>query len=152
DGLKSRELDEATLVIFASDNGPLPSFQGARTTGLRGSKLSLYEGGIRLPFIARWPGRVPAGQVDETTVLSALDLFPTFCALAGARLPDGASLDGEDRAAALLGRPVAERSKPLFWEYGRNEEFYRYPNIASDRSPNVAVREGRWKLLANADG
>jgi arylsulfatase A-like enzyme len=151
-GLKELGLDDRTLVIFTSDNGPLPTFKGARTVGLRGSKLSLYEGGIRLPFIARWPGRVPAGRVDDTTVLSAVDLFPTFGALAGAALPTGASLDGEDRSAALRGTPAGARAKPLFWEYGRNDKSFRYPGNAADRSPNVAMREGDWKLLVNADG
>lgn len=152
DGLRDLGIDQQTLVVFTSDNGPLPTLDGTRTVGLRGSKLSLYEGGIRLPFLARWPGRVPAGQVEETTVLAAVDLFPTFCTLAGAELPKDMRPDGEDRAAALLGRPAPERARPLFWEYGRNERFFRYPARKADRSPNVAVREGRWKLLVNADG
>ena len=96
-------------MVFASDNGPLPTFDGKRTVGLRGSKLSLYEGGIRLPFIARWPGAVPADAVDDTTVLSAVDVFPTFCQLAGAGLPAGMTPDGQDQSAALLGRPTATR-------------------------------------------
>lgn len=152
DGLVKLGIDKETLVVFASDNGPLPTFQGDRTVGLRGSKLSLYEGGLRLPFIARWAGHVPAGKVDETTVLAAVDLFPTFCKLAGADLPKELRPDGEDRSAALLGKPTAARTKPLFWEYGRNEQFFRYPGNKADRSPNVAVREGNWKLLVNADG
>ena len=82
-------LEKNTLVIFTSDNGPLPSFHHARTGGLRGSKLSLYEGGIRVPFIVRWPGHTPAGRVDERTVLEGVDLFPTLCAIAHASLPAG---------------------------------------------------------------
>jgi len=139
-----------TLLVFASDNGPLPTFKAARTLGLRGSKLSLYEGGIRLPFVVRWPGRVPAGRVDSTTVLAAVDMLPTLSAIAGARPPDGASSDDEDLSAALLGKPGA-RAKPLLWEYGRNQKSFNYP-AGRDRSPNVAVRDGRWKLLINADG
>ena len=149
-GLKELGLEENTMVIFASDNGPLPSFNGRRAAGLRGSKLSLYEGGIRMPFAVRWPGRVPAGRVDEKTVLQAVDLFPSLCAVAGAKAPQGAGLDGEDMSGALMGKP-ADRSKPLFWEYGRNTEFFAYPK-GRDRSPNVAVREGQWKLLINASG
>lgn len=152
DGLNELGVDGETLVVFASDNGPLPTFKGARTAGLRGSKLSLYEGGIRLPFIARWLGKVPAGNVDDITVLAAVDLFPTFCKLAGSSLPDGMKPDGEDRSAALLGQPVKDRAKPLFWEYGRNDKFFQYPGPKGDRSPNVAVRDGNWKLLTNADG
>ena len=139
-----------TLLVFASDNGPLPTFQGTRTVGLRGSKLSLYEGGIRLPLLVRWPGKVPAGRVDDSTVLAAADMLPTLCAVAGARLPDGAAGDGEDLSAALLGTS-AERTKPLLWEYGRNDESFKYP-AGRDRSPNVAIQAGRWKLLINADG
>ena len=137
-----------TLVLYASDNGPLPTFQQKRTLGLRGSKLGLYEGGIRLPLIVKWPGRVPAGRVDETSVISGLDLFPTLCALAGAPLPAGYAPDGEDRSAVWRGTP-GPRQKPLFWEYGRNETSFKYP---PDRSPNLALLEGDWKLLRDADG
>jgi len=150
-GLKELGLEDKTLVIFSSDNGPLPTFQGQRAGGLRGSKLSLYEGGIRMPFIVRWPGHTPAGRTDEQTVLSAVDLFPSLCRLAGVPLPQGAPLDGEDCSAALLGQPAEDRPEPIFWEYGRNEHSFAYPKGA-DRSPNVAVRQGKWKLLINADG
>jgi len=150
-GLKELVLDENTLVIFTSDNGPLPTFNGQRSAPLRGSKLSLYEGGIRMPFIVRWPGRAPAGRVDEQSVIGAVDLFPSLCALAGVPLPKDADLNGEDLSAALLGRKPAPRRKPLYWEYGRNEESFAYPQ-GKDRSPNVAVRDGKWKLLVNANG
>ena len=149
-GLKQLGLEEQTLVIFTSDNGPLPSFRGSRSGGLRGSKLSLFEGGIRMPFLVRWPGHAPAGQLDEQTVLSALDLFPSLCALAGVKVPQNAAVDGEDLSAALLGRP-GTRARPLFWEYGRNTTSFDYPKGA-DRSPNVAMRAGDWKFLINADG
>jgi arylsulfatase A-like enzyme len=139
-----------TLLIFATDNGALPTFKGERNIGLRGSKLSLYEGGIRLPFIVRWSERVPATRVDDTTVLHAVDMLPTLASLAGAKLPDSYASDGEDLSAALLGKPTA-RTKPLYWEYGRNEISFKYP-AAPDRSPSIAVRESDWKLLLNADG
>ncbi len=151
DGLHGLGLTEKTLVIFTSDNGPLPTFGGARTTGLRGSKLSLYEGGVRMPFLVRWPGRTPAGRVDHQTLLAAVDLAPTLCAVAGAKLPADIDLDGEDLSAALLGAPQ-NRTRPLFWEYGRNEEFFAYPKNPQDRGPSLAVREGRWKLLVQPDG
>lgn len=156
DGLRELGIDSQTLVLFTSDNGALPTFRGQRSgtsSGhrLRGSKLSLYEGGIRMPFMARWPGHVPAGRVDEETVLAAVDLLPTLCAIAGAAVPKGITLDGEDMAGALAGRPASRRG-PLFWEYGRNEKFFSYPRDPSERSPNVAVRDGPWKLLVNADG
>jgi arylsulfatase A-like enzyme len=150
-GIRELGIERETLVVFASDNGALPTFRGQRSAGLRGSKLSLYEGGIRLPFIVRWPGHMPADRVDETTVLSAVDLLPTFCALAGATIAAGSPFDGEDQSGALVGQPQAKRSRPLYWEYGRNNESFRYP-AGRDRSPNLAIRDGNWKLLVNADG
>ncbi|MEY2881273.1 MAG: hypothetical protein RLZZ15_3653 [Verrucomicrobiota bacterium] len=149
DGLRALGLEENTLVIFASDNGALPTFGGARSAGFRGSKLSLYEGGIRLPFLARWPGRVPAGRVDNENIVAAVDILPTLAALAAAPLPAAAALDGEDRGAVLLGGN-APRRHPLFWEYGRHPTAFAYP-AGRDRSPNLAVRDGPWKLLVNAD-
>ena len=149
-GLKELGLDENTLVIFTSDNGALPTFNGRRSAPLRGSKLSLYEGGIRMPFIVRWPGRVLAGRVDEESVISAVDLFPSLCAIAKVPLPKGATFDGQDMSRALLAKPKARR-EPLFWEYGRNTNSFSYPQD-KDRSPNVAVRDDKWKLLINADG
>jgi arylsulfatase A-like enzyme len=151
DGLRELGLEANTLVLFTSDNGPAPTFNGARTNGLRGSKLSLYEGGLRMPFLVRWPGRVSAGRVDEQTIFGTVDLFPTLCAIAGAAPPKGVTFDGEDLSAAFLGKQVV-RKNPLFWEYGRNDQFFNYPPVPRDRSPNVAVRQGRWKLLVNADG
>jgi len=151
DGLKNLGLETNTLVIFTSDNGPLPSFNHARTGGLRGSKLSLYEGGIRVPFIVRWPGHTPAGRVDEQTVLEGVDLFPTFCALAHAPLPAGFAFDGEDMTAALNNQPFVH-TKIIFWEYGRKSKYFKYPGMAYDRSPHIAVRDGQWKLLVNANG
>jgi arylsulfatase A-like enzyme len=148
--IKRLGLDEQTLVIFTSDNGALPTFGGRRNGKLRGSKLSLYEGGIRLPFIARWPGKVPAGRVDEESVVAAVDMLPTVCKLASATLPSDSKLDGEDASGVLFGRS-ADRQRPLFWEYGRNDTSFAYPK-GRDRSPNLAVRDGRWKLLVNSTG
>ncbi len=144
-------LPPGTLLIFASDNGPIPTFKGERNNGRRGSKLSLYEGGIRLPFLARWTGQIPAGKVDATSVIHAVDMLPTLAALAGAKLPQGYASDGVDVSSALRGTPLV-RAKPLFWEYGRNSTSFAYPELAADRSPNVAMRDGNWKLVVNADG
>jgi arylsulfatase A-like enzyme len=151
DALREQGLEENTLVIFASDNGALPTFKGRRSGIFRGSKLSLHEGGIRLPFIARWPGHIPAGRVDEQTVIGAVDVLPTLAAIAHAKLPEGVAFDGENIIAALEGKPIT-RTKPLLWEYGRNDKSFNYPSVPRDRSPNLAVREGNWKLLVNADG
>jgi arylsulfatase A-like enzyme len=151
DGLKDLGIDDNTLVLFASDNGPYPHLAG-RTQRLRGCKFSLYEGGIRLPFIARFPSVVPAGKTDSTSVIGSVDLFPTLCHVAGAELPKGVALDGVDRFAALKGEALPARERPLMWEYGRNEKFFGYPKQPRDRSPQLAIRDEKWKLLINRDG
>lgn len=157
DAIDSLELAERTLIVLTSDNGPTawPHYykQGhappGSTAGFRGRKWSLYEGGIRMPLIARWKGRIPAHTVNEETVMAAVDLFPTLAKLAGIDVPD-VEFDGEDLGAALLGQTPA-RARPIFWEYGRDDT-YLQPADARDRSPNLAMRDGRWKLLVNADG
>lgn len=148
EGLKQLGLDQNTLVIFTSDNGALPTF-GFRSGNFRGSKLSLYEGGIRMPFIVRYPKQVKPGTVDSVSVLTATDLLQSFCKLAGVtgKTP---STDGVDRSAVLLGTPSAQE-RTIYWEYGRNQTSFRYPE-GRNRSPNLAVREGTWKLLVNSDG
>lgn len=151
------KVDHNTLVVLLSDNGPTawPRYYREHleppgsTGGMRGRKWSLYEGGIRIPFMARLPGRIPNGRVDETSVISSLDLFPTCCRMAGVAAPDIA-FDGEDMSQALLGRPVV-RKRDLFWDYGRDATYLR-PGLERDVSPSLAIRSGRWKLLMNADG
>jgi len=121
-GLKVLGIDDHTLVIFTSDNGPYPHLPG-RTVGYRGCKFSLYEGGVHLPFIARWPGVVPEGITDAKTVLASVDMFLTLCHFAGAELPSDTTFDGIDRSAAFRGTPIPIRDHPLTWEYGRNASF-----------------------------
>ncbi|HWV67369.1 sulfatase-like hydrolase/transferase [Chitinophaga sp.] len=150
DGLKRMGLERNTIVIFTSDNGPLPSFRGSRAGGLRGSKLSLFEGGIRMPFIISWPGHIKPGTTDETSAISSLDLLPSLAEIAGAELPPGYNRDGRDRSKTLLGKPSA-RNMDMYWEYGRNNIAFAYPK-GRDKSPNLAVRSGQWKLLMNHDG
>jgi arylsulfatase A-like enzyme len=150
-------LAERTLIVLTSDNGPTawPRYykEGyappGSTGGFRGRKWSLYEGGIRMPLIARWKGKIPAGKVDDQTILHALDLFPTFSHLAGLD-PTPKGLEGENLSQAFLGTPTV-RKKPIFWEYGRDASSLR-PGAKEDQSPNLAMRSGRWKLLMNDDG
>lgn len=150
-GIQELGVDEETMVVFTSDNGPGPDFEGnPRSLGMRGRKGSLYEGGTRMPFIVRWPGKIPAGRVDDESVISALDLFPTFCKLGGGSLPKGAALDGYDVSVAFTGQRVI-RQEPIFWSYGGKKNRSNSSSMR-DRSPNVAVRDGKWKLLVNADG
>jgi arylsulfatase A-like enzyme len=147
DGLKGTN----TLVLFLGDNGASQPFARERCGGLRGQKLSLYEGGVRVPFVAWWPAQVKGGVVNDRTVIASIDFLPTLVAVCGAKLPPGYVGDGEDMTAAVRGETPA-RTKPLFWEYGRNNTSFAYPQDAKHRSPNVAVRDGDWKLLVNADG
>ena len=150
-GLKDLGVDENTLVIFSSDNGPNPSYQNKRTVGLRGQKGTLYEGGIRMPFIVRWPKKVAPGQLNDQSVLVSVDLFPSLCKITGAKLPCNYPIDGEDRSNLLLGGKNVERNQPVFWEFNRNQSASGDDN--SQRvSPQIAVREGDWKLLVNQDG
>ena len=148
---------QRTLIVVTSDNGPTAwarYYNEGRqppgsTAGYRGRKWSLYEGGIRMPLIVRWKGRIAPRQLDEQSVVGAVDLFPTFCTLAGVDPPE-VDFDGEDKSTAFLGTPQS-RQKALIWEYGRDETFLQ-PGLEDDRSPNLAIRYGRWKLLVNDDG
>ena len=133
-----------TLVYFSSDNGPetLHRYKGSeRSYGspspLRGMKLHMYEGGIRVPGIIRWPERVKAGQTITEPVAS-YDLLPTFCAIAGVKPPSDRILDGTSVLPLLEGASVV-RTRPLYWQYDRA--------IGENR---IAVRDGDWKLLSNA--
>lgn len=161
--LKELKLDEKTLVIFSSDNGPENTgpatrkqhqdnstgpglgtyFSVGTTGGLKGRKRSLMAGGIRVPFIARWPGQIPAGKVNKTSVLTAVDLLPTFLEIAGAKTPAHYVGDGESILAALKGQSW-QRTKPIFWEWKGN---HRAPFLW----PDLGIRDGQWKLLLNAE-
>lgn len=137
-----------TIIIIASDNGPEP---GAGSAGpLRGHKGMLYEGGIREPFIVWGPGFMqPAvrGSLNDTTVVSAIDVFPSIARLARAELPTGIGLDGEDLSRAMVGESNAKRSKPLFWNRPPDR-----PGPDGEAWPDLAMREENWKLLLMRDG
>ena len=94
---------------------------------------------MRTPFIVRWPGNSPAGTKDDTTVIAAVDLLPTLCAVAGVPLPGGYRSDGENVLSAFKGKPL-DRTKPIFWEWKGN-------NSEPDWWPRLAVRDGDWKLF-----
>lgn len=153
DGLKAHGLDDKTLILFSSDNGPEDiHIKNAGHSGIgsagpfRGRKRSLYEGGIRVPGIARWPGHVPAGKIDETTILSAVDWLPSVCQLAGVPVPSGHALDGEAMDDVLTGTNRARRT-PLMWEWR-----FRIAGEPFHHSPQLAIRDGQWKLYLNPDG
>jgi arylsulfatase A-like enzyme len=148
--LRSLNPDRPTLVLFMGDNGPMPTFNQTRTAGLRGSKLSLYEGGVREPLIVWAPGQIPAGRADQNSIVSSLDIFPTLAEIAGAQIQADIKSDGQSMMAAFFGKNT-QRVTPLFWEYGRNTNSFAFAR-GQNRSPNLAMREGDWKFLMQSDG
>lgn len=125
DALKVQGVDDNTLVIFSSDNGP----RLGKATPLRGGKGSFLEGGQRVPTVIRWPGGIPAGQsIDE--LITAMDLFPTFGKLAGAESSSDRVIDGKDILPVLTGNGKTP-----------HEAFFYYKG-----NQLAAVRSGHWKL------
>ena len=124
-------LREETIVVFTSDNGGTPQF----TPPLRGSKGQLYEGGIRVPMVVSWPGRVKPGSTDLP--VATVDLYPTLLDLCRAAAPPAQPLDGTSLAGFLAGEAPPERER-LFWHF---------PCYVGKATPSSAVREGDWKLV-----
>lgn len=143
-------LRDNTIIIFTSDNGPAPSFQQQRTCGKRGQKNSLYEGGINMPCIIRYPKVIEAGKVNDKTVLSTLDLYPSLCKICDIPVQEGYSGDGADYSRAFLGLAEPNRREALMWDFGRNQ-YYNRPGNKYHSSPHLAIRKGKWKLLCNGD-
>lgn len=136
DLLRELKLDERTLVIFASDNGQDNPVRARFhcNGGLRGEKRTMYEGGLRAPFIARWPGAIPPGTTNATPV-AFYDFLPTVADLIGKKIPETAAVDGLSFKPALLGQPMPEREY-LYWEL-HEAGFIQ------------AVRMGAWKGVRN---
>jgi arylsulfatase A-like enzyme len=130
--LKKHGLDEKTLVIYTSDNGPWLSYGNhAGNAGLlREGKKTTWEGGIRLPCIARWPGMIPAGTVCHEPAMT-IDILPTVAKLAGAELPKNA-IDGLDIWPLMAGEPGAKCPHEALYFYWQHHL--------------QAIRSGRWKL------
>lgn len=166
--LKELDLDQNTLVVFSSDNGPEFTraksawyhnndkkdrnndmrglggyFSVGETAGLKGQKRSLYAGGIRVPFIVRWPGVVPEGKTDANSVMTAVDLLPTFLEVAGVELPEGFKPDGQSVLSAFKAEGF-ERTKPIFWEW-------KGPKVQPLTWPHLGIRDGRWKMITNTE-
>lgn len=129
---------ENTLVLFASDNGGQLNV-GARCGPYRGGKGDLYEGGIRIPMAARWPGQIEPGSSTDHVTLT-MDLMPTVCDLAGATIPE--DTDGQSLVPLLLGQSLPEDDRPLV--FVRREGGPRY--LGQDY---YAIRQGPWKLVQN---
>ncbi|UXX79857.1 sulfatase-like hydrolase/transferase [Reichenbachiella carrageenanivorans] len=159
DLLKELSLDEKTLVIFSSDNGPESTggvnrkkhgdkgfgtyYSVGETGGLKGNKRSLFAGGVRVPFIARWPGVIEPGTKDTTSVITAVDLLPTFVELTNAKMPKKYEPDGESILGVLKGTPTS-RTKTIYWEWlGNHTQPYLWPHLG--------IRKGPWKLMINEE-
>ncbi len=144
--LKELEIDERTLVIFCSDNGGGREFAKEKTNGeLRGFKRDLYEGGIRIPFIARWPGRISPGRTTREQIYFP-DLFPTLAEVAGQRNAIPSHIDGISLYKLFTDHLHALPNRMLYWEYphydwGKKE----YP----DNQFKQALRYKNWKMIRN---
>jgi len=143
--LKEESLLENTVVFFQSDNGATiekrcllddsgEPYHGGSNHPFRGYKGGLYEGGIRMPAMLSWPGHIPAGTVCKE-MGCAIDILPTFLGIAGAELPERRIIDGKDILPMAKGEAASPHQR-LFWAYGNQ----------------LAVREGRWKLILQPEG
>ena len=169
DALDRLKLTDNTLVIFSSDNGPARASRATELTLMydtatgagygigsakgitgdrKGYKAALFEGGIGVPFIARWPGKIAAGKVDAQSIFSAVDLLPTFCELAGAKVPKGYRPDGLSQVKALQGKGQLLRSKPLFWKM---QSSWPIQKARPYHWVSYAIVHQNWKLMTNRD-
>ena len=150
--LDELKLSDNTLVIFTSDNGGVGGYVAAgikRKDGvtnnapLHGGKGMLYEGGVRVPWIARWTGKVPPGTTCETPIIS-VDLYPTLLDLAGVKPKEGQVLDGISIKSHLLGTGASEAREAIYWHFpgylGAGKDAWR-------TTPAGAIRAGDWKLI-----
>ena len=167
DALDAMNIADNTLVIFTSDNGParaagpmeltlqydtatgagwgIAASKGI-TGGRKGYKSSLYEGGIGVPFIARWPGKISADKVDDQSLFSAVDLLPTFCSIAEAAMPEHYQPDGIDVTQILQGSTLTRRQKPLYWKF---PSAWPANKSRPDHWISWAIVHENWKLVAN---
>jgi uncharacterized sulfatase len=142
-------LKDNTIILVCSDNGPEVGFGSAGH--LKGHKATLYEGGIRSSLVAWAPGLMPEsaqGTRNAESIFSAVDLVPSLLEIAGVEGPDNTIYDGENLADTLLGKGTASRSAPLFFRRPPDRATFRhYQNL-----PDLAVRDGKWKLYCNYEG
>ncbi len=127
--LNESKLDENTLVFFVSDNGGPPA-NGSSNAPLNGRKATVWEGGVRVPFVLRWTGHVPAGAVYDQPVIS-LDIPATAAAVAGAKLGEGRPIDGVNLLPYVTGEVKTAPHEQLLWRFGKQ----------------WAIRQGQYKLL-----
>lgn len=146
--LNNLGIAENTLVIFTSDNGP--AYLGS-PAHLKGRKTDFYEGGIRVPMIAWWPGTIKANR--STNVLSnTVDLLPTFVSLSSGKISAENPIDGLDLSPVLLQNESIKNRKTMFWEissrYKRSSNYKKVTDIRRTPVVNQIARNGKWKLLA----
>lgn len=140
DKLKQLNLDEKTMVIFMSDNGPWLQYgiDGGSAGPLRAGKGTVYEGGMRVPAIFRWPKKIPAGTISDA-VSANLDLLPTIAELAGGKVPSDRTIDGRSLWPVLTGKNA---NSP--------HEYFHYMGGSAEGEANyLGIRDDRWKLLFN---
>ena len=140
DKLKQLGIDETTLVVFTSDNGPWLQYgiDGGSAGPLRDGKGTSYEGGVREPTVMRWPGHIPAG-IRTSEVAANMDLLPTFAKLAGTQPPTDRVIDGRDIWPLMSGRPGAKTPHEFFYYFGGTAPRKPHANLR-------AIRSGGWKL------
>jgi len=138
--LKDLKIDEQTLVVYTSDNGPWLQYgiDGGSAGPLRGGKGSAWEGGMRVPAIMRWPGHIPAG-IRTSEIAANMDLLPTFARLAGTQAPTDRIIDGRDIWELMSGQPGAKSPHDSFYYFGGRRDSMGPPILR-------AVRHGPWKL------
>lgn len=135
EALEKEGLTDNTLLIFTSDNGPVAGVGGS-SGGLRGNKRNDFEGGIRVPFLACWPGHIQPGTVSDTPVIGT-DIFSTVLDIVNVKEPEDRTIDGASMLPVFAGK-TAERKIPMFWR--------THVSSAEDR---VALRLGDWKIVGN---
>lgn len=140
DALRQHDIENDTLIIFLSDNGGYPG-NASRNDPFSGTKSQMLEGGIRIPFIAQWKGRLPAGKVYEEPVIS-LDILPTALAAAGVKVQPEWKLDGVNLLPYWSGQKKEPPHKALFWKF-------IFPSNKPDINSRWAIRKGDWKLVEN---
>ena len=138
------KLRDNTMVFFTSDNGPaiIASHPHGSAGPLRGKKGVVYEGGIRVPGMIRWPGKAKAGTVSDVPI-SGVDLLPTLCEIVGIDPPKDRALDGAS-FLPLFANKTIQRKTPLYWHFHQTRE--------PQNRPKVAMRIGPWKIMATLTG
>lgn len=144
----SDELRENTLILLCSDNGP--EMGAGSALPLRGHKTNLYEGGIRSPLIVWGPAFIEenkGGMTNDENYFCALDITPSFASIAGVKLSSESGFDGEDMSATMLGLQRRSRFAPIYWRRPPDR-----PGTKLEDYPDLAMREGKWKVLCEYDG